>query len=183
MEQLNIVIKNGKLTKQTGSDEYTLHSLAAVKKAIKGVSTKDLSAMYKQLTGKEVKRFASKDDAAARIYKFINPTGKQQPKKKAAPKVSRTETVNKMLKPKAELRTHVSTRTIHVLDHEKKTFQKGSVRETCYNIVMENVERKQLPVSVYLEIAGKKLIEASTAMACLKKLCQAGQKVQTMELV
>lgn len=183
MEQLYITVKDGKAVKNKSASAACLSSQVDVERAIKPMSAKQLTEFYKSLTGKVVKRFASKGDAAKRIHKFIQPSAGG--KKSGAPvkaKKKAPATVNKALgKTK---RVDIKTKTIKPIPHDSKTFQKGSVREKCYNIVMESKgSGSPLKVTDYVTIAKRKNIDESTALACLKKLCQVGQKVQTMELV
>lgn len=185
MEQMYVTIENGKAVTHKAEVEGCLTTQAKVLKAIVGMTGAEISEFYKSLTGQVVERFASKDDAAKRIAKFINPTGMVKRDKPKTPVVSRTGTVNKMLgkKEKKQSLSKIVDQTISIIPHDKKTFQKGSVRETCYDIIMKNASDNKLSVEAYLKKSTSAGIEESNALACLKKLCQPNQKVQTMELV
>lgn len=188
MNDLHVTVKDGLAIIHTKVVDGCLTTTASIAKAIKPMSTKELSVFYKSLTHKDVKRFASKGDAAIRIHKFISPTGngtKSGPaiKKKAkAPDGGSGKKFKAVVAQKAKA-SSIKNKTIHTIDHEKKTFQSGSVRGDCYQLVMDNAERKKLSVEAYLGLTAKNNIAEATALACLKKLCQTGQKVQTMELV
>lgn len=185
-----VTLVDGKAVTHKSEVDGCLFTHVQWAKAIKSMNPTEIRSLYKSLTGKVVKRFASKDDAAKRIAKFISPTGNG---KKSGPTVlpSRKKTVVKakretVYQDKPETKqVGIKTKTIHVLKHESKTFQKGSVREKCYDIIMELTDKsKSVSVKDYLAFTySDGEIEDHTALACLKKLCQANQKVQTMELV
>jgi len=189
MQQLFITVKKGMAVKNPAKIAGCLMTRTQVLWAIKPMSGAQLTAFYKSLTGKTVKRFASKDDASKRIYKYIAPTGGTKsgptvlPSRKKAPVVSRTATVNKMLGKKEPGKSKVLDKTISILPHEGKIFQKGSVRKQCYDIIIANANRKKLPVSDYVGLAIKNDIDERSALSCLKKLTFTNQISQSMELV
>lgn len=199
MDILYVTVEDGKAVINSSEVDGCLTTVASIANVIKPMSTKELSEFYKSLTHKEVKRFASKGDAAIRIHKFIAPTGNG---KKSGPKVLPSRKAKKKVadkvKPAKEKkagtkRIDVNTLTIHVLDHEKKTFQEGSVRGVCYQLIMDNAtkkdlegydeRRKQMSVESYLGLTADSGITDAVALACIKKLAIANQKVQTVELV
>jgi hypothetical protein len=199
MERIHVVVKGTEVTRYSSemacekAEGIHLQTLDDVKSAIEPLSGPELTALYNSLTGITVKRFASKDAAAKRIYRFVNPALENSTKQKEATMAKKKATKKKTTKKTATKKkaaakspgrkSKVMDQTIHVLDHPPKSFQEGSVRKQCYEIIMKHAERKRLAVSDYIQKTSKAGIDDGVAVACLKKLAVAGQKNQTVELV
>lgn len=125
----------------------------------RSLSNSELLAIYNHVTGKEVKKFSSKDDGIKRLMKFLNPTGKAIARKKAVAKpVKQRIVTTKKKQPTAKKSSKTNNGIIKLLPL-KKNFQEGSLRGSCYNLIKNNMS-----IISYLDLAKKHNLKSARAI-------------------